>query len=757
MSVRRKLRRLSNSWPLERRGTGVDKDTGLCAKCQAIVPTDATFGSGDLPEPPVFESDAGVALDLKMGYFYLPYKRSDDYPELSSITYSAENGCIFCETLAETIRIDRQVHDYRWRALLGNSRRIFIKLRYYCDSELGMQTFGKEQWPTMLSSLQACISTNASTEYEHLVLTFQVYGDDGQSLEGLFLCFYADGMEDSKVAHYLRIHRRLTESKTLCRRNLAMLRGWMHECSTTHENCRPKKQDWLPSRLIRIDDTEKGLTARLVSSKWLRARNTQYIALSYCWGRILHTRMKTTRANLRERKYQIPWDEIPPLFRDAFKAVRKLDLHYIWIDSLCIIQDDKRDWRLEAAKMGDIYRNAFLTIATVSANSTDEGFLLREKPYKATQLPFASSRNPNVKGHFYVQFSGEYDDEEEFRHDVEKSRWNERGWTFQERLLSRRIIFFGRNLLHFECREHRRSENYSGAMKRDIPWYQVINAKKEWRVLRASWRDVVLDYTSRKFTYNRDKMVALSGLVADISESMRALGQPIKYLAGHWMQDVCEELLWTSSDPWSTPLFALTDYDKRRLSEKTEEATDTCTAPTWSWCSNRGLIAWLPLRPRPTEDFKPECVIKYVIRTRRFSQLHLDQPDDSALQIEGFVLKDNISLQQQRVRSGERIVQEWNHPESSVVARPAASVTIDIDWGLPELTLNYVKEKGVRLAALGQSKYLSDIRVIGLALIPEDITSDQNPVTTRFQRVGVFQTRDGWMFKKHHFSVYKIV
>src|SRR4051794_4473122 len=101
------LRRLSNAWPLERRWTGVDKDSGLCSKCRVIVPTEATFGGNDLPEYPASDSRANVALDLKMGYFYLPYKRSDDYPDLTSITSSAAAGCIFCETLAETIHTDR--------------------------------------------------------------------------------------------------------------------------------------------------------------------------------------------------------------------------------------------------------------------------------------------------------------------------------------------------------------------------------------------------------------------------------------------------------------------------------------------------------------------------------------------------------------------------------------------------------------------------------------------------------------------------
>jgi hypothetical protein len=89
----------------------------------------------------------------------------------------------------------------------------------------------------------------------------------------------------------------------------------------------------------------------------------------------------STRETINIWKRKIPWDELPKTFRDAIIISRNLGIEYMWIDSLCIVQDDPRDWELEAAKMGEIYSNAFLVIAASSSVDGDSGCFLERPKY----------------------------------------------------------------------------------------------------------------------------------------------------------------------------------------------------------------------------------------------------------------------------------------------------------------------------------------------------------------------------------------
>ena len=86
-----------------------------------------------------------------------------------------------------------------------------------------------------------------------------------------------------------------------------------------------------------------------------------YIALSHCWGKAPIVR--TTKDTLSRRRQGIDTSLLPPAFQDAILIARRLEVRYLWIDSLCIIQDDELDWQTESAKMSTIYQNALLTIS----------------------------------------------------------------------------------------------------------------------------------------------------------------------------------------------------------------------------------------------------------------------------------------------------------------------------------------------------------------------------------------------------------
>ena len=147
-----------------------------------------------------------------------------------------------------------------------------------------------------------------------------------------------------------------------------LARSWIETCREKHVACnRRRDTDCLPTRLIDIGPaTFKGsITSRLIHTSGLEDKGgTKYLALSHCWGTASGGQVpKTTKASLADRLAGIDWDELSKTFHDALEITRGLCMQYIWIDSLCIIQDDEADFQIECAKMGQVYSNAVCTIA----------------------------------------------------------------------------------------------------------------------------------------------------------------------------------------------------------------------------------------------------------------------------------------------------------------------------------------------------------------------------------------------------------
>jgi hypothetical protein len=168
---------------------------------------------------------------------------------------------------------------------------------------------------------------------------------------------------------------------------LGKIKSWI---SSEHEGCGKRDQVFLPTRLLALQSLPNGGDLAHVnnaSDAWReRFKNTtcrlvetstehkqQYVALSYCWGQSLP--FITTRRSLQQQLHEIRFEQLPKTLQDSLMLARYLDFDYIWIDCLCIIQDDQEDWNREAACMADIYSNAALTIAASRAQDCTEGFL----------------------------------------------------------------------------------------------------------------------------------------------------------------------------------------------------------------------------------------------------------------------------------------------------------------------------------------------------------------------------------------------
>ncbi|KAN0091808.1 Heterokaryon incompatibility protein (HET) domain containing protein [Hyaloscypha variabilis] len=140
-------------------------------------------------------------------------------------------------------------------------------------------------------------------------------------------------------------------------------RAWKADClSDSHKLYESPQSPPLPTRVVDV-----GLQDDVVKLIEPEGATGRYFCLSHCWG--LEQIITTTRANLQVHKREIPLNLLPQTFRDAVLLTRRLGIAYIWIDSLCIVQDDNNNWKVESGKMERIYRNAHLTIAATRSSS----------------------------------------------------------------------------------------------------------------------------------------------------------------------------------------------------------------------------------------------------------------------------------------------------------------------------------------------------------------------------------------------------
>lgn len=227
-------------------------------------------------------------------------------------------------------------------------------------------------------------------------------------------------------------------------KQFALLNFLIHHCDEVHDCMAvPKHAESpaeLPTRVIDVgrDDAEP---IRLIETSHELAVTGRYIALSHRWGDLSRAQRCCTYAdNIAQRKVRIEYDTLPASFQDAVRVTRALGVRYLWIDSLCIVQEDAKDWAAQAGRMEDVFSHAYCTIAASSAASSLVGFLGHRRPRDAIKL--------STPGGAPLYLAEHIDD---FRADVENSVLSSRGWVLQERALSRRTIYFTSTQVYWEC------------------------------------------------------------------------------------------------------------------------------------------------------------------------------------------------------------------------------------------------------------------------------------------------------------------
>lgn len=257
------------------------------------------------------------------------------------------------------------------------------------------------------------------------------------------------------------------------------------------ESCEPE----LPKRILNIGGRYASSEIQLVETGG--CMRGHYATLSHCWGPPAKRPLLTTTTTLQSHLKGIDIEDLPKTFRDAVNVVRDIGLQYLWIDSLCILQDNEKEWEEEAGKMGSIYEMATLTIAASGAHDSTEGcYVSKSWGFPSTRIPYYSSPGEDVaSGIIYAQ--------QIFDCSPSWGPLKRRGWAFQERRLSRRTVHFTDGGLSWKCRNIELDE-WDGDI--DMVEYPM------WDVMMQS-------YSDSEFTYESDRLIALQGLANEIQKA----------------------------------------------------------------------------------------------------------------------------------------------------------------------------------------------------------------------------------------------
>ncbi|KAI1134605.1 HET-domain-containing protein [Hypoxylon sp. FL0543] len=373
------------------------------------------------------------------------------------------------------------------------------------------------------------------------------------------------------------------EADTASAKYLSQMKIWVDSCNQKHDVCKSRLDNsYLPTRVLDV--------SREPDTIFLYEPNENdrgpYLALSHCWGGTvpIMTKMNT----LESFKAGITIESFPKTFQDAISVTRQLQCRYLWIDSLCIIQDNVEDWRYEASRMANVYGNSYVTIAATASANSYGGLFYQHDPRDAKHTVERRAENGEVitvlvrpaLEHTPYFASSPYGLETST-----PAPLLERSWCFQEYLLAPRVLSFTQWEILWVCLSKRScncgeySEN-----TRDLVAASDLKARFDTQLrdtspkdLHRLWKDIVEAYLLKGLTYDTDRLPALAGIAQCFSR--KGLG---RYVNGLWEPTLVPDLFWGLG--W---LFG------ENYGIIAKRSTDK-SIPSWSWASVSGSFRYTP-------------------------------------------------------------------------------------------------------------------------------------------------------------------
>lgn len=321
----------------------------------------------------------------------------------------------------------------------------------------------------------------------------------------------------------------------------------------------------IPRHLIGVSHAQG---PRIVNHQCL-PQTVGYVALSYVWG--TNQKYVLTKATLDEKRSGLDLAQLPRTIIDAIEVTQRLGYKYLWVDALCIVQDAGEEMKEELSVMGQIYRDSDVTIIAANSSSSADGFLkVSEPPTFSVDLFDVPTKTERGSVNFLTAGYRSY-------YKPFKDPINSRAWTLQERVLATRCLIYSHDGLKWCCKTC--EKNPSSPADAPLMFPRMLpresSGKEMSDDIHQAWLNILTEYTSRKLTYGKDKLAAISAIAFEISKQ-----SGWTYLAGIWKEHLFLDLQWrrdpqsaTSQPGYEGP----TDILYPRSSEY--------RAPSWSWAS----------------------------------------------------------------------------------------------------------------------------------------------------------------------------
>jgi Heterokaryon incompatibility protein (HET) len=337
----------------------------------------------------------------------------------------------------------------------------------------------------------------------------------------------------------------------------------------------------MPKRLIAITTD----SLRLVVAD---SEAQKYAALSYTWGG--PQPFAATNASVGSLMHGFRVEDLPNTLRDAVKLTQRLGLSYLWVDALCIIQDNDIDKAIEISRMGSIYENAAVTIASTRTKGVSESFLSRRVNFHGLSIDddeifgFHYRCRDGQRGRIFLMHA--------YRPNRDQDMLDTRGWSFQERLLSPRVVDYRTEQTKWMCRTSHGQTGFTDG------WFDRRSAYRDHELLMSSqetirssdlpssrivrnaryqWYSILELFTSRGLTRGADRLPAISAVAQRYAKVLQA-----DYIAGLWKPWIGEELLW-----------------KQREKITAAVRPKEYQGPSWSWA---GISAAIEIKLLSTSE-----------------------------------------------------------------------------------------------------------------------------------------------------------